>query len=118
MPARMPIVPNHRLFDRLSSFSIQAMVWPTTPEKGHPDIDKPMERQIKNGFHSLGIDGSAGLTLTLGDGAGERRQLRPANLCWRASGTFVAASFDAGTGEVRLYQEPLVPYAKVDSASN
>ena len=30
---------------------------------------------------------------------------------------FVGASFDAGTGEVRLYQEPLVSYAKVDTAS-
>ena len=110
------VIPNHRAFDRVSSFSIQAMVWPTTPEKAGQTLISRWSGKSKAGF-ILSIGGSAGLTLTLGDGAGGTETIETGKPLLAREWYFVGASFDAGTGEVRLYQEPLVPYAKVDTAS-
>ena len=110
------IVPNHRLFDRLSSFSLQALVWPTTPEKGHQTLISRWGGKSKTGF-IFGINASSGLTLTLGDGK-STVEVEAGKSMLAREWYFVAASYDSGTGEVRLYQEPLVPYAKIDSASN
>jgi N,N-dimethylformamidase len=110
------VVPNHRAFDRLSSFSLQATVWPTTPEKKDQTLMSRWGGKSKSGF-ILGINGNGGLTLTLGDGIGRTGEIETGKPLLAREWYFVAASYDAGTGEVRIYQEPLVPYAKVDSTS-
>ena len=109
------VIRNHRAFDRLSSFSIQAMIWPTTPEKAGQTLISRWSGKSKAGF-ILSLGGSAGLTLTLGDGAGGTETIETGKPLLAREWYFVGASFDAGT-EVRLYQEPLVSYAKVDTAS-
>ena len=116
MPARMPSFPITGRSTALSSFSIQAMIWPTTPEKAGQTLISRWSGKSKAGF-ILSIGGSAGLTLTLGDGAGGTETIETGKPLLAREWYFVGASFDAGTGEVRLYQEPLVPYAKVDTAS-
>jgi N,N-dimethylformamidase len=60
------IVPANALFDSLASFSVQALVWPTTPEKGRQTIIA-LEDENGRGF-TLGIDDGGALCLTLGDG--------------------------------------------------
>ena len=108
------VVPNQAAFDRLSSFSLQALVWPTTPEKAHQALMSRWSGKSKAGF-ILGINGSSGLTLTLGDGKGGMEDIETGTPMLAREWYFVAASYDAKSGEVRLYQEPLVPYAKVDT---
>ena len=110
------VVPNQRAFDLLSSFSVQALAWPTTPEKSHQTLMSRWGGKSKAGF-ILGINGSSGLTLTLGDGKGGTEEIETGKPMLAREWYFVAASYDAATGEVRLYQEPLVPYAKIDTAS-
>jgi N,N-dimethylformamidase len=110
------VIDNHQAFDRLSSFSIQAMIWPTTPEKAGQTLVSRWSSKSKAGF-ILSISGSAGLTLTLGNGAGGTETIETGKPLLAREWHFVGASFDAGTGEVRVYQEPLVQYAKVDTAS-
>jgi N,N-dimethylformamidase len=110
------VVPNQPALDRLSSFSMQALVWPTTPEKGHQTLMSRWGGKSKTGF-TLGINGGNGLTLTLGDGKGGTEQVECGKPLHAREWYFVAASYDAGTGDVRLYQAPLVPYAKIDTAS-
>ena len=110
------VIPNHRAFDRLSSFSLQATVWPTTPEKKDQTLMSRWGAKSKSGF-ILGISGDGGLTLTLGDGNGHTEEIETGKPLLAREWYFVGASYDAGSGEVRLYQEPLVRYAKVDAAS-
>src|SRR6202021_4089817 len=44
------VIRNHRAFDRLSSFSIQAMIWPTTPEKSGQTLISRRSGKSKAGF--------------------------------------------------------------------
>ena len=110
------VVPNHRAFDRLWSFSLQATVWPTTPEKSNQTLISRWSGKSKAGF-ILEINGGGGLTLTLGDGKGGTEEIESGKPLIAREWYLVGASYDAGTGEVRLYQEPLVPYAKIDTGS-
>lgn len=110
------VVPNHLAFERLSSFSLQAMVWPTTPEKGAQALMSRWSGKSQTGF-ILGINGSRGLTMTLGAGKDGIEEIETGEPFIAREWYFVGASYDAATGEVRLYQEPLVPYAKINTNS-
>ena len=109
------IVPSNALFDGLESFTIQAFAWPTTPGKGRQTLVSLWNHGSAGGF-ILGLDEAGALCLTLGDGSGTQTISTDKPLLAR-EWYFVAASYDAQTKEVRLHQEPLVPYAMVDSAA-
>jgi N,N-dimethylformamidase len=110
------LIPDHPRFDRLSSFSAQAVIWPTTPDKGDQTLISRWGGKAKTGF-ILSISSAGGLALTLGDGKGATDKIDTGKPLLAREWYFVAASYDAGSGEVRLYQEPLVSYAKVDTAA-
>jgi len=111
------IVPSSKLFDGLSSFSVQAFAWPTTPDKGRQSLVALWNPKSNGGF-ILGIDEKGALSLTLGDGKGGRETISTGKRLLAREWYLLAASYDAGSKEVRLYQEPLVPYAVVDTTAH
>jgi N,N-dimethylformamidase len=96
-------VPADPAFRLTGSFTVQAWILPTTPNKG------------LQGILSTWSPGSAGFALVIEDGAlalwladevGETTRVSTGASLRAGSWYFVAASLDAATGEVRLVQEP------------
>lgn len=108
------IVANNRHFDQLSSFSIQAMIWPTTVEKGRQTI---IALKDGHGGMVLGIDDKGALRLDVADAKGKQVSVSSGKTMLSREWYFVGASYDSEKKEVCLYQEPVVPYAKIDSAA-
>lgn len=109
-------IPTSPVLEMLDSFSLQAMIWPTTPEKGKQIIMAKFSDRDKSGFALLiGDDGS--LTLMLGDGKRHEEILATGKPLLAREWYFVAASYDANTQEVVLYQEPIVHYPLASDAA-
>ena len=90
------------------SFTLQAFVWPTTPEKGLQGIITKWAGDAGYGLF-IGEDGC--LAVWLGDGSGKVERVSVGVPLVRAQWYVVAATFDATTGVVSLYQEPLSMWA-------
>ncbi len=110
------IVPNHQTFEKLGSFSVQAMVWPTTPGQGRQSMLSRWDSKSNAGF-ILGLDDKGGLLLTLGDGTGALEHVATGRAMLAREWYFVAATYDATGGDVCLYQEPLKVHAKMDTSA-
>jgi N,N-dimethylformamidase len=106
------VVPNAPALEGLESFSVAAMIFPTTPQKGEQSVVAKWSEADRAGFRLM-IDNGAAATLVLGDG--ERTAIvssgRP---MLAAEWYFVAASFDAATREVIVCQEPVTDYPLID----
>ena len=63
------IVENNTVLERLESFSVQVMIWPTTPAKGEQGLVTKWNDREKCGF-GLIIDEEGAVALRLGDGSG------------------------------------------------
>ena len=88
------IVENNSALEELKSFTVQAMIWPTTPDKGVQAILGKWSPRGKSGFALvIAADGSLGLMLGNGKGRAETVSLGKAMLArhWY----LVAASWDA-----------------------
>src|SRR5690606_35997599 len=103
------VVPRKPALEQLRSFTLQVLVWPTTPEKGRQSLIAWWDDGAKRGF-VLGIDETAGLSFRIGDGSGSVEEVASGTPLLAREWYLAAASFDAETGEVRLYQQPLVDY--------
>jgi len=90
----------------LGSFTIQAMLWPTTPAKGRQALLGTWSEPTGAGF-GLMLDAAGALELRIGDGIGGVLTLGSGQALLPRQWYLVAASFDAATGEAVLYQEPL-----------
>ncbi|MBI3457748.1 MAG: N,N-dimethylformamidase [Candidatus Rokubacteria bacterium] len=99
------IVPPSPRFAALTSVSLQAFVWPTTPPKGRQALLGTWSEETRSGF-GLGLDEAGALALWLGDGT-RVEQLSTGVPMLERKWYFVGASFDAATRRVHLYQEPL-----------
>lgn len=108
------IVPANANFDGLESFTVQAFAWPTTPHMGRQTLVSLWNHGSEGGF-ILGLDEAGALCLTLGD-AGRSETISTGKPMIAREWYFVAASFDAKTKEVRLHQEPLMPYAGTENS--
>lgn len=86
------------------SFTIQAWIWPTTPAKGVQGLVAKWAKAGPAGFALVIEDGALGLWLA--DGTGRVTHPSAGTLLQARTWYFIAATFDAGTGEVRLVQEP------------
>lgn len=64
------MVPDQPLFRKLQSFSLQAMIWPTTPDKGVQGLLTKWSEAGKAGY-GLFIDENGCLALWIGDGKGK-----------------------------------------------
>lgn len=99
-------VPPHPAFSGLQSFTMSVMVWPTTPEKGRQALMGTWSEASKAGY-GLALDESGCLELRLGNGSGGVARLATSVPLRKRRWYHAAASFDAATGAMTLYQEPL-----------
>jgi N,N-dimethylformamidase len=92
------IVPGHEALRSLSSFTVQAWVFPTTPGAGEQGLIALWDERASSGF-ALHIDPAGALALRLGDTVHSTGSpLAPRR--WH----LVAASYDADAGAVHVYQ--------------
>ena len=85
-------------------FTVQAWILPTTPEAGRQGIVTKWSAAGPAGF-ALVIERGM-LALWKADASGEAARVSSGAPLRAGTWHFVAASFDAGTGQVRLVQEP------------
>ncbi|MCE2520909.1 MAG: N,N-dimethylformamidase [Alphaproteobacteria bacterium] len=94
-------------FAALSSFTLQAMIWPTTPARGRQALLGKWSEPDQSGY-ALVIDNDATLALMLGDGEDNVEIVSSGQPLHEREWYLVGASFDAETGEVCIHQVPLV----------
>lgn len=91
------------------SFTVHAFIWPTLPARGRQGLITQWSAPERRGF-ALGLNDAGRLALWLGDGTQTAEVAADKPLAAR-DWYFVAASFDAATRTVTLYQEPVLnPY--------
>jgi N,N-dimethylformamidase len=100
------LVPAHPVVAALESFSLQAYIWPTLPGRGRQAIMGTWSETLARGF-GLMLDASGALEFRLGDGKGYVTVLASGVPLLSRKWYFIAASFDATSGLVRLHQELL-----------
>ena len=111
-------VPGGTALGNLDSFTMQAFIWPTTPDKGEQTLVSTFSQRAQAGAAmSIGADG-AGLQLKLGGGKGKVQTFSTGKAFVAHEWYFVAASYDSKSKTVTLYQEPLHTHVGTrDSAS-
>ena len=100
--AVVPDAPQLRVSEGLA---LQAWIWPTTPHKGRQGILSKWSEV--DGGYALVLDEGGVLTGWLTDSEGHTEQVRIATPLREAEWYFVALSFDAHSGRLAVYQEPL-----------
>ena len=95
--------------DRLNvkSFTLQAYIFPTTPDKGKQGILTKWNEKTSSGY-GLFIDDNSCLSVMIGDGQGQVMNLSSEKKLMRKVWYLVAVSYDSETGKIKLYQEPCV----------
>lgn len=94
----------------VESFTLQAFIFPTTPEKGLQGILSKWIEGRQSGY-GLFIDEDSCLAVFIGDGKGKVTKVSSGKRLLRKVWYLAAASFDAKTGQLCLYQEPVVTSA-------
>ncbi len=111
------LVESRPLLETLGSFTVQAMIWPTTPGKGEQGIVTKWESRSRTGF-ALIIDDAGSVALRLGMADGSVETVSVGKPLLERHWYLAAASYDAESGQVTVYQEPLLPYARVDDGGS
>ena len=91
----------------VESFTLQCYIFPTTPGKGRQGLLTKWLEENKSGF-GLFIDESGCLSAEIGDGRGLVTKVSSDKKLLRKVWYLAAVSYDARTGRVTLYQEPVV----------
>jgi len=103
------IVPADRRMDN-ESFTLQAFIFPTTPEKGLQGIVTKWLDSRGSGY-GLFIDADGCVACWIGNGDGRIVKVSSGKKLLRKVWYLVAASYDAKMGRLRLYQQPVVTSA-------
>ncbi|MET1046374.1 MAG: N,N-dimethylformamidase beta subunit family domain-containing protein [Hyphomicrobium sp.] len=101
-------VPDARPLRLLESFTVQAFIWPTTPQKGKQALISKWSVAEKSGF-ALIIDEQGSIALEIGDGNGTLDRIAVGQELQLKRWYRVGATYDAATGKIRVYQLPLIP---------
>ena len=102
-------VPDGSAFDGLESFTVQAVIWPTTPKKGVQGIVSKWSERKRSGF-ALILDETGAVALRLGDDDGRVETVSTGKTLMNRHWYFVGASFDAKSRKVCIVQNPLVEF--------
>lgn len=106
------VVPHSEPLADIRSFSVQAMIWPTTPERGRQSIISKWNHSDQSGF-SLGIDTAGALCFQIGDGKGNTHEVTTGKSLVAREWYMACATFNAETGEMTVLQEPKTSFALV-----
>ena len=91
------------------SFTVYAYVWPTTPGRGRQGLVTQYVEHEQRGY-ALGLNAAGELAFWAGDGT-RSAEVASGRALHAKVWYFVAASFDAATGRVRLFQQAVInPY--------
>ncbi|QEX24134.1 large subunit of N,N-dimethylformamidase [Hypericibacter adhaerens] len=102
---------------RLQSFTLALFAWPTTPARGRQALTAKWDEAKRAGFLlAIGADGT--LTLELGDREGRTATVSSKAKLLAREWYWIAASYDAASGNVTLQQQPLSHYAKADDRAS
>ncbi len=104
---RMPL-------DSLTSFTLQAMIWPTMPMRGRQALLGRWSEADQCGY-ALVIGDDAALALMLADGSGGVVTVSTGKPLQERKWCLAGASFDAESGTVRVWQNPILEYPLADS---
>jgi N,N-dimethylformamidase len=107
-------VPPSPALQALSSFTLEALIWPTTPGRGTQTLLGRWDEAGQAGY-ALILDATGAVALRLGDGISETFSTA-APLDTR-TWYLVSASYDAQTKGVRVTQQPLRQRARDQSAA-
>lgn len=94
-------------FQDTNSFSLQAMIFPTTPEKGAQGLLTKWSDSENSGY-GLFIDDDGSLAVWIGDKNGNVEKIRTEKPLMSGCWFFVGASFDAESGKVTVFQEAVI----------
>ena len=100
------VVPGDPALSALASFTVQAWVFPTTPEKGEQGLIAHWDARTEVGF-ALMIDKSGAMALRLGNGPGRATELSSGKPLLARRWHLVGASYDASIGEAHVFQESI-----------
>jgi N,N-dimethylformamidase len=92
----------------LESFTLQVMVWPTTPSKGEQGLIGRWSDAGRSGF-ALVIDKDGCPALRLGDGRNAPTNVTTKTPLRERQWCLLAASYDAASRTIRIVQKPLAP---------
>ncbi|MFP6743410.1 MAG: N,N-dimethylformamidase beta subunit family domain-containing protein, partial [Alphaproteobacteria bacterium] len=98
-------VPHATIFESLTSFTVQACVYPTMPGPGSQAIIAKLSPDGQTGF-ALMLDKAGAPVLELRHGDDVERHATDKALTLK-EWAFLAASYDAKSGSIRIYQESL-----------
>ena len=97
----------------LASFTMQAFVWPTLLDGRRQSVMGHWNEAHRTGA-VLGLNERGEAALRLGFGSGAQFELASAAAVLEREWVFLGASYDAGTGELRLHQVPRRIYPGTD----
>ena len=100
------VVANSVELAALESFTVLAWIWPTTPHKGEQGLIASWQDDPALGFALL-IDDTGALALRVGDGGGNVAEISTGEPLAMRRWYLVSGSYDALTGELNVYQEPV-----------
>ncbi len=100
------VVANSVELAALESFTVLAWIWPTTPPKGEQGLIARWQDDPALGFALL-IDDTGALALRVGDGGGNVAEISTGEPLAMRRWYLVSGSYDALTGELNVYQEPV-----------
>ena len=100
------VVPNYPELSALESFTVQAWIWPTTPDKGEQGLITRWQDDPALGFALL-IDDTGALAMRVGDGDGNVAEINTGEPLALRRWYLVSGSYDALTGELNVCQEPI-----------
>ena len=108
-------IQNTALLEQLTSFSVDAFIWPTTPHKGEQGIITKWSPETETGF-ALMIDDQGSVALRIGAGSGSVETF-PVGRALQARRWYrVGASVDAATGVVQVFQTAIQPVPGINDS--
>jgi N,N-dimethylformamidase beta subunit-like, C-terminal/Concanavalin A-like lectin/glucanases superfamily len=112
-------VPHSPLLDLTESLTLQAWIYPTTPQKGVQGILTKWCSRDRAGYALL-IDEDGSLALWIGDGNGQVQKVQTETELESSRWYFVSGSYDASAGRLNVYQEAARtwPYGHTKAAAS
>jgi N,N-dimethylformamidase len=107
-------VPAAAPFGCLSGFTVQAMIWPTTPHLGEQVLLSCWSAGRSAGFELI-IDADGAVALRVGDGTGRIETISTDQPLSERAWYFVCARLDSATKRVTVHQRRQVAYAGLET---
>jgi N,N-dimethylformamidase beta subunit-like, C-terminal/Concanavalin A-like lectin/glucanases superfamily len=109
-PGSYVMIPDSDLLQHTGSFTLQVWIYPTTCQKGVQGILTKWSPIDKSGY-GIFIEHDGSLALWIGDGNGRVIKVRTNKPLHNLRWYFAAATYEASTGRVVLYQEPVATWS-------